>query len=529
MREVLLNARSVALIACVVFLTLAASAARAAAPSMPITAARIDETVARAMRTFEVPGVAVGIVADGQVVYAKGYGVRELDQKAPVDADTLFQIGSNTKAFTAAALAILVDEGKIRWDDKVIDHLPDFRLHDPYVTREFTVRDLLTHRSGLRTGAGDLMFYPATDFTRAEIIHGLRYLKPVAGFRSQYNYDNLLYMVAGEIIPAVTGESWESFVRKRIFEPLEMHSCAARYDLIESHGNMVAPHTVVEGKLRKIPVENIVVIGPAGTISCNVKGMSKWLMTLLAHGQTPAGHKLVSAERIAELTSMSTVQAIDPALAALTRTNFKGYGLGWEVQDEFGRKRVSHTGGVPGTVTWVSMIPELNLGVVVLTNQDDGMAMEAIGHQILDAWLGAPKRDWVNIAAAYKEGRAARASAAEAHVMKVSATASAPPLPIETYVGRYVDSWRGEATVRLVDGGLVLKFSRTDKLEGALEPWSGNIFIVRWNDRSLKADAYVRFTQSFDRDVEGMTLKAVSPATDFSFDFEDLDFRKVQP
>jgi len=496
---------------------------------MPITPARIDATVARAMRAFEVPGVAVGIVKDGQVVYAKGYGVRELGQKAPVDADTLFQIGSNTKAFTAAALALLVDEGKIRWDDKVIDHLPEFRLYDPYVTREFTIRDLLTHRSGLRTGAGDLMFYPATDFTRAEIIHGLRYLKPVGAFRSQFNYDNVLYMVAGQIIPAVTGESWEDFVRARIFEPLGMRSCAARYDLIENRGNMVAPHAVVEGKLVRIPVENIVVIGPAGTISCNVSGMSKWLMTLLAQGQTPAGQKLVSAERVAELTSMITVQPIDPALAALSRTHFKGYGLGWNVQDAFGRKRVSHTGGVPGTLTWVSMIPELNLGVLVFTNQDDGMAMEAIGNQILDAWLGAPRRDWIDIATAYKQGKVAEARAAVAEAIKVSATAGAAPLPIETYVGRYVDAWRGEATVRLVRGGLELKFSRTDKLEGKLEPWSGNIFIVRWNDRSLNADAFVRFSQSFGQDIEGMTLKPVSPATDFSFDFEDLDFRKAQP
>lgn len=496
---------------------------------MPITADRIDATVARAMRAFDVPGVAVGIVKDGQVVYAKGYGVRELGQQALVDADTLFQIGSNTKAFTAAALAILVDEGKIHWDDKVIDHLPDFRLYDPYVTREFTIRDLLTHRSGLRTGAGDLMFYPATDFTRAEIIHGLRYLKPVAAFRSQFNYDNLLYMVAGEIIPAVTGVSWENFVRERIFEPLGMRSCAARYDLIENRGNVASPHTVVEGKLERIPVENIVVIGPAGTISCNVNGMSKWLMTLLAQGRTPDGRKLVSADRVAELTSMITVQPIDPALAALTRTHFKGYGLGWDVQDAFGRKRVSHTGGVPGTVTWVSMIPELHLGVLVFTNQDDGMAMESIGNQILDAWLGAPKRDWIDIATAYEQGKSAQARAVEAEATKVSATAGAPPLPLETYVGRYADSWRGEATVRLVAGRLVLKFSRTDKLEGALEPWSGNIFIVRWNDRSLSADAYVRFSQSFERSVEGMTLKPVSPATDFSFDFEDLDFKKAQP
>jgi len=263
-----------------VLASLASFATWAALPSAPpISRATIDATVARAMKAFQIPGMAVGIIKDGKLFYAKGYGVRELGKPNQVDADTLFQIGSNTKAFTAAALALLVDEGKIHWDDKVIDYLPQFRMQDPYVTREFTIRDLLTHRSGLGSGAGDLMFFPATDFSRDEIIHGLRYLKPVSGFRSKYDYDNLLYMVAGQIIPVVTGKSWEDFVTEHILDPLQMRPCAASYGRIADRGDVATPHVVINGELKAIPVVNMDVIGPAGTINCSITGMAKWIET----------------------------------------------------------------------------------------------------------------------------------------------------------------------------------------------------------------------------------------------------------
>jgi CubicO group peptidase (beta-lactamase class C family) len=499
------------------------------APALPISPARIDSTALRAMKAFDVPGMAVGIVKDGTLIYAKGYGVREQGKPDLVDADTLFQIGSNSKAFTAAALAILVDEGKLHWEDRVIDYLPDFRMYDPYVTREFTIRDLLTHRSGLRAGAGDLMYFPETDFTRAEVIHGLRYLKPISGFRSQFGYDNLLYMIAGQIIPAVTGSSWEDFVKLRIMAPLHMGSCAPTYERIEDRTDVATPHVVVDGQVKPIPVSHFPAIAPAGAINCSIHGMSNWLMTQLAAGKTPDGQSLFSSERSAEMWSVTTVLPLDPETAALTGTHFSGYGLGWQISDAFGRKRVSHTGGVPGTVTWVSLIPELKLGVLTFTNQEEGMAMQAVGNQILDAYLGGPQRDWVDIGVARKKHRTEEASSVEAQAAKVAASAGAPSLPLDAYAGRYTDPWRGDATVRIEGQQLVLKFSRTSQLEGPLRPYSGNVFVVRWNDRSLNADAYVRFSQSFDGAVSGMSLKAVSPATDFSFDFEDLDFRKTPP
>ncbi len=494
--------------------------------TLPISPAAIDATVAHAMKAFQVPGMAVGIVKDGKLIYAKGYGVRELGKPGQVDADTLFQIGSNTKAFTAAALAILVDEGKIQWDGKVIDYLPQFRMFDPYVTREFTIRDLLTHRSGLGMGAGDLMFFPATDFSRDEIMHGLRYLKPVSGFRSKFDYDNLLYMVAGQIIPAVTGESWEDFITQRILDPLQMRPCAANYDRIADRSDVAAPHVVVKGELRAIPVLQMDAVGPAGTINCSINGMAKWLETQLAAGKTPSGLQLFSAKRSEEMWSMNTILPPNALLASMYRTHFSGYALGWGVQDILGYKKVAHTGGVLGSVTWVAMIPELDLGVLVFTNQESGMAMNAVGNQILDAYLSAPRRDWVEIGVSYAAKGDTAAQAVEEAAAKTAAAAGPPSLPLDAYAGVYRDPWRGEATVRRENGKLILKFSRTQYLEGPLVPYNGNIFIVHWNDRTLNADAFVRFEQGYDTKVTEMTMKAVSPATDFSFDFQDLHFSK---
>jgi CubicO group peptidase (beta-lactamase class C family) len=499
----------------------------ASPPALPISPSTIDATVARAMKAFQVPGMAVGIVKDGKLVYAKGYGVRELGKPAQVDADTLFQIGSNTKAFTTAALALLVDAGKIHWDDKVIDYLPQFRMQDPYVTREFTIRDLLTHRSGLGMGAGDLMFFPATDFSRDEIIHGLRYLKPVSGFRSKFDYDNLLYMVAGQIIPAVTGKSWEDFVTERILDPLQMRSCAASYTRISDRSDVAAPHVVIKGELKAIPVLNMDAVGPAGTINCNINGMAKWLETQLAAGKMPTGQQLFTAERSEEMWSMNTIIPVSPLFTTMYRTHFNGYALGWGVQDVLGYKKVAHTGGVLGSVTWVAMIPELQLGVLVFTNQESGMAMEAVGDQILDAYLKAPRRDWVEIGTAYGAKRDAAAKTIEDAAAKTESSSGSPSLALAAYAGTYRDPWRGEATVRLENGKLILKISRTDSLEGPLTPYSGNIFIVHWNDRTLNADAFVRFEQGYDAKVAEMTMRAVSPATDFSFDFQDLNFSKT--
>ncbi len=503
------------------------SGAGAAAPPGPMTTAEIDQVVTRTMAAYSIPGVAVGIVKDGRLVFAKGYGVRELGGTARVDADTVFAIGSITKAFTTASLAMLVDAGKLRWDDRVIDYLPEFRMADPYVTREFTVRDLLTHRSGLGIGAGDLLFVTPTDFTRADLVRALRHLKPVTGFRSQFAYDNLLYVVAGEVLAKAAGTSWEDFVTARILAPLQMDACAVGAARLPDRSNVAAPHAITDGTLAKVAPLEIPLVGPAGSIQCSVNGMAKWIAVQLARGKTEAGTALFSEAQSDEMWAVQTPLRPGGPLAALTRTHFSGYGLGWGLDDFDGYKRVSHNGGLPGMVTHLSLIPELRLGVVVLTNQQEGLALASIAMPILESYAGVRPHDWVTATQEAKHRRlqlqheadAARAPAARAGT-------PAAGMDLEAYVGTYTDPWRGDATITHKGEGLRLTFSHTQGLAGDLTVAGPNLFVVRWDDRSLNADAYVRFTPDYAARISGFTMRAVSDTTDFSFDFQDLDFTR---
>src|SRR3954463_2786210 len=352
----------------------------------------IDAVVQRAMTAFDVPGISLAIVKDGKVVVARGYGVRALGEPAAVDAQTLFGIASNTKAFTATALGLLVEEGKIRWDAPMIDYVPWFQLSDPYVTREMTVRDLLVHRSGLGLGAGDLLWWPASTYDRKEIMRRLRYIPLATSFRSAYAYDNVLYLVAGEIIEAVSGTTWEDFVATRILARVGMTTSNVRHSDAARGGNVATPHARVDGTVRPIAPFDSDNTNPAGGINSNAIDMAKWMIVQLGEGKLADGTALIQPATARQLTTIVTpipVGAGAPELREL-RPNFNGYGLGFGLRDYRGRKLVTHTGGLPGYVSKVAMLPELNLGIAVLTNQESGAAFESIVDHILDAYLGAP-------------------------------------------------------------------------------------------------------------------------------------------
>src|SRR5262247_2192891 len=415
-----------------------------AAPSLAQTGAPpdLDAYVARALKEFEVPGLAIAIVKDGKVVIAKGYGVRKLGESAPVDEQTLFGIASNTKAFTAAALAILVDEGKISWDDPVTKHLPGFQMYDPYVAREMTVRDLLTHRSGLGLGAGALMFFPPTTFTREEIVARLRYIKPATSFRSKYAYDNVLYLVAGQVVAAASGKSWDDFIKERIFAPLGMAASNTSVKDLRPGGNFVSPHQKVEGRLQPVPYMNLDNTAPAGAINSNVAEMAKWVIAQLDEGAIHSGQnvnrRLFSQRQSREMWSAQTpiaVGAPPPPLSAL-RANFSAYGLGWGLSDYRGHKVVSHSGGLAGMVSRVRMIPDLKLGIVALTNQEAGGAMEAISYHIIDHYLNAPAIDWVSAFHTAAEQRVAQAKEVEKNQSSARDADSKLSLPLAKYAGR---------------------------------------------------------------------------------------------
>ncbi len=494
-----------------------------------LTSEEIDVLVANTMKTFDVPGIAVAVVKDDALIHSKGYGVRSMKTGQKVDSNTLFGIASNSKAFTAAALGMLVDEKKLDWNDRVIDYIPEFRLYDPYVTNEFTIADLLTHRSGMGLGAGDLMIWPGrNDFGMTDIIHNLRYLKPVSSFRTKYDYDNLLYIVAGEVVARVSGISWEDFIEKRILLPLEMKGSAAAYSRLKDKSNVIDPHAPVNGKVQVIDRNFNEVANAAAGIYSNISDMSRWIIMLMNKGKYGEGKsKQLFSETV--IRAMWSPQTIIPVReSAEYKTHFASYGLGWRLNDIMGYKQVGHTGGLAGIVTQVTLIPEIRLGIIVFTNQQSGAAFRAITNTILDSYFGIKGAD--RVMEYYKAERKSIEEAAKItdEIWKAidnqKVISYRPDFAI--YTGTYTDKWFGEVTISDKKGHLWFDSKRSPDLSGEMFPYRGNTFIVKWNDRSMDADAYVIFCLDINGRASGMTMKAISPLTDFSYDFHDLEFRR---
>ena len=519
-------------------LLLLAVAPRADAQSgLPPELARLDGRVEAVRDTFKVPGIAVAVVKDGEVVFSGGWGEREAGKPGRVDGDTLFSIASITKAFTSASLSILADEGRLDMDDRVIDHLPWFRMSDAYVTREMRIRDLLVHRSGLGLGAGDLLFWPPTDYDTREVVERLAQVPIEGGFRERYAYDNVLYAVAQLVIEEVSGRPYADFVRERLFEPVGM--AATRIDsnaLRPTDTNVATGHARpgFTGDPVPVPAMSWSNNTAAGGIYSSVNDMAKWMRVQLdggvLHGGAPEGEgedaeRLFSAKRHEAMWTLVTPIPIrEPAVPELaaTKPNFAGYGEAWSLSDYRGRRLVWHTGGWPGMVSRLTLVPELDLGVVVLTNQEAGAAFNAITMHVLDAYMDAPETDWVAAyAAAVGKGSDREAEDWAKHLAARDAD-SKPSLPLRGYAATYVDPWYGEVIVAERGKGLELRFSRTPQLVGDLEHWQHDSFIVRWRDRTLNADAFVNFMLDHDGKVQAARMEAVSPLTDFSFDFHDL-------
>ena len=518
---------------CLLLLTGLVLAAPIPGRAQVLTGPQTDSLVALTMRTFDVPGVALAVVKDGRVVLEKGYGVRVAGRPGAVDAHTLFSIASCSKAFTAAALGILVDEGKLRWDDKVIDHLPDFRLADPWVTADFTVRDLLTHRSGLGPNAGDLMrVTDSAQFTVPEVVHNLRYLPLRAPFRSGFAYDNVLYLVAGELVAKVSGLSWDDFVEQRLLAPLHMPDSRAAYRRInlKKNPNVVLGHRPVQGRLRPLPGPTNELDAGAGGLYSSAADLSGWMLAQLGGGQAVGGRRVFSA---AVGQEMWTPQTIIPASKdGVYNTHFAAYGLGWFLVDERGYKVVFHTGQDEGQVSEIVLVPELNLGITVLTNQEAGGAVQALAEQLLDGYLGLHRTNRVQEWASRVQAPAQVADTTAAAVWREATRrhAQKPPLSatdIGTYAGTYRDPWLGDVQVYPAHGSLWLRVVKSPQLRGPLLPYRGNTFVVRWTNPAIQADAFVTFALDPQGRASAIALRAVSPATPVSYDFQDLDLRRV--
>jgi CubicO group peptidase (beta-lactamase class C family) len=463
-----------------VALVLPASAARAAAQKPNDPARQLDAYTAQAVKDWGAVGLAIAVVKDGQLVFAKGYGVRELGKPEAVDTSTLFAIGSTTKAMTAASIGMLVDEGKIRWDDPVTNYLPGFQLRDPWATRELTVRDLLTHRAGLPNV--DFLWY-GTSNTTAEILRRVRFVDLAYSPRSSFIYQNVMYAAAGQVIAAVSGMPWDEFVRTRIFTPLHMDRTVPLLARAATAPNVARPHDLVDDTMRVITNASVDAVASAGSVWSSVADMSKWMRFMLDSGRVD-GRALLKPATFAELLKPQTM--VTPAefypTARLTHPHWTTYALGWFQQDYNGRAVSFHTGSIDGMVAIIGLIPDERLGVYVLANADHVELRHALMLETFDLWgpTQPRPRDWsTELRTMYGNMRTQGVAAGKAAEAK-RITGTKPSLALARYVGVYADSLYGDATVRSAGENLRL---RVGTLEGTLEHWQYDTFRVRWDQR----------------------------------------------
>ncbi len=464
----------------------------------------LDQYVTATMRAWNVPGLAVAVVKDGKVVVAKGYGIREVGRPDPVTERTLFAIGSATKSFTAAAAGILVTEGRLGWDDRVTKHLPSFEMADPYVTREVTVRDLLTHRTGV--SGGDLL-WASGGFDREEIVRRIRFVPQTWGLRSRFDYSNIMFIAAGQVVAAASGRSWDTFVRERILTPLGMTATTTSVrDLPQGGGggDVATPHEPIAGTATPVAWRNMDNTVAGGGINSNVAEMATWLRLQLGNGVLD-GRRLLSEAYIRESRTPQTIIRREGAWEEMTPdAHFMTYGFGWIMSDYHGRQLLQHGGGIDGMSAMVGLLPEENLGIVVLTNLNGNLIPGALMYRVFDAYLGRPPLDWserARVASVAAEKAAEEALRKELAARRVTGTT--PTLPLERYVGRYRHPAWGDLVVRLEGGKLVAEYGT--EFVGELEHVQFDSWRARWRNPARGAD-YLNFTIDARREAARVDL-----------------------
>ena len=506
----------------------------AAQNNSEVTSEEIDAIILSALDNFTVAGTAVAVVKDGKIIHQKGYGVQSIDAKKKVNEHTNFGIASNSKAFTTAALAMLVEEGKITWTDKVVQHIPEFKMYNDYVTQNFNIQDLLTHRSGLGLGIGDLMFFPdGADFDMNDIISSFQHFEPVSAFRTKYDYDNLLYLVAGELIHRVSGMTWEEFIKVRILIPLKMDNSYTSISYIDDESNVAKPHLNKDKKLSLTDPEiwdPKKINGAAAGIYSNVNDIANWMIMHLNEGKygKELKQQLFSESSQREMWKIHTT--LEPNRNPRYNSHFAGYGLGWNLSDVKGNMMVSHTGGLIGMLSKTVLIPDLELGIVVLTNTylDGAGVFSAVTQSIIDRYLGLEEFDWAETYAHYLNASGNTADSVVNVIMETVESADASHLSFENFVGTYNDDWFGAVEVSLQGNQLHFSSARSPKLRGPMSFYKANTFVVEWDGSGLvDADAFVMFGLDEEGTAQSIKLKGISPAIDFSFDFQDLDFERV--
>lgn len=488
--------------------------------SQPLDGSGLDTYIAKARADWNVPGMAVAIVKNDSVLLSKGYGVRELGKAGEVTDRTLFAIASLSKAFTVASLAILVDQGRLTWDDKVIDHLPYFQLHDPYATREMTVRDLLCHRSGLHTFGGDLIWY-GTDYGREEVIRRLKYLKPRFSFRSAYGYQNILFLAAGEIVREVSGRLWDDFVKDSLFKPLGMERTNTSVSALSDDDNVAIPHTPYKGSLVTVPYRALDNIGAAASINSNVRDLSSWIRMWLRSDSVSGAGRLSNRMKHAVWTPHTVIPLSESAMQTIPGRHFSTAALGWFVMDYKGRMVVTHSGGMDGMISHLVLIPEEKLGFVILTNSINGLGSWLM-YSIMDEFLGGRTRDWSAEGLIREEKSDARKRQQEGKHEEARVKGSKPSLPLESYAGRYRSEMYGDVKVSVEGTRLVVRFVPTATYVADLTHWHFDTFRIEMRDPTLPK-GMATFVLDATGKVSEMRIDIPNP----DFDFTELELIRV--
>ncbi|MBL8856614.1 MAG: serine hydrolase [Planctomycetaceae bacterium] len=483
---------------------------------------QIDQLTESVRNDWQVPGLSLAIVKDGEILFSKGYGVRKLGETAPVDADTLFVIASNSKAFVTAAISILVAEGKLKWDDRAADYLPELRLFDTLATQEITIRDLVSHRSGLGTFSGDLLWY-GTTYTPQEILHRVRHLKPVSSFRNQYGYQNLMFIAAGQIVERVSGQPCAEFVQQRLLTPLGMERTTT--SIRDFKDNVSSPHNESGGTLRVLPHGNMDNCWGACGLNSSANDLSRWLRLQLARGEFN-GQKILDSAQVWQMWQPSIAMPISEEAARFNPTrHYSAYGLGWGISNYQGRRVIGHGGGLDGMISQTAMMPEENLGIVVLTNSESPVST-ILRDSIFDILLDvAEKKDWN---AAYKQRYAERKSAQENERSKWDADRlpNAPPtLPLEKYCGTYRCPLYGDVTISLENENLVLRMAPAPDFVADLTHRHYNCFELKW--RPSVTYNYPVGSVNFVIDGLGISEQLVIDQPNDDFWFYELDLHRV--
>jgi len=446
-------------------------------------AREVNATVNQGMEIWNVPGLSLAIIKGDDVLLSSGFGFREVGKPEKVDEHTLFSIGSNTKAFTATAIGLLVQEGKLDWDEPVTNYLPSFRLYDPCATQLITIRDLLCHRAGLGTWSGDML--QLSSYSIEEIVHRIRYIPPAYGFRAGYGYCNLLYITAGLVILKITGGSWDDFIRERIFEPLGMKNSVTSPLYFNERTNIATPHEEIKGKLQTVNYRKDNQFSAAGSICSSISDIIRWMQVQLNNGKLD-GKQIIDESIINEMRVPHTFIPIKPVERKLFPSRrFSAYGLGWFLNETNGRFIFRHTGGVDGMLSNIVMIPDEKVGIAIFTNKLPNAAYLLLAHHLTEKLLGLPSsRDWIQT---YVDLEKDANNAAESKMKQRDSQVKDVKLSFELvhYSGEYESDILGEAIISVKGTGLRIQLKAHETLSGELEHWHYDMFLCRWDDPVL--------------------------------------------